>query len=84
MNKGSSSSSGSSSGSRKSDGSTSTPTTPNSEEDQQVKLPSSDDDISAEYNDQLPPLPKAWQEGLEPLAIDSSTPDAWVPRDERM
>lgn len=83
MDKGSSSSS--STGSQES-GSTSAPTTPNSEQDQQnVKIPDTyDEEISVEYSDQLPKVPGPWLEGLEPLAIDSSTPDAWIPRDERM
>jgi nitrate reductase (NAD(P)H) len=35
-----------------------------------------------EYHKEYPPLPETLK--VEPLPIDAGTPDAWVPRDERM
>lgn len=37
---------------------------------------------SKEYGKDLPSVPEAGK--VEPLAIDASTPDAWIARDERM
>jgi len=41
-------------------------------------------EYTTEYGDHLPPLPKSEDDKIEPLVIDSSTPDAWIARDERM
>ncbi|UZJ56568.1 hypothetical protein CBS101457_005888 [Exobasidium rhododendri] len=43
-----------------------------------------EDEFSTEYGDHLPPLPDPKDIKIEHLAIDSSTPDAWIARDERM
>ena len=85
MGKASSSSSSSSGSSSKSDSSTSPPTTPSEDGQQTVKVTDTyEEEYSTEYGDRLPKVPMKWQEGLEPLAVDASTPDAWIPRDERM
>ena len=64
-------------------------TTPDSSTDlgDAFKKPNRVDDIAKnwEYHASLPKVPSSNNgKELGPLAIDSGTPDAWVPRDERM